>query len=114
MELFLPGNAVDSIEQCAISEVYRSAAADTGIDPEYQASGMLVLSGVTGEPDSEGHDEALREVRKHNAEAWCARHDFRLSKVRSHEIAPLLASDEAALWLPDVCQVRNPVYCRRW
>ena len=46
---------------------------DTGIDPEYQASGMLVL---TGEPDSEGHDRALREAREHNVEAWCARHDF--------------------------------------
>ncbi|SCX55567.1 glycine oxidase ThiO [Nitrosospira sp. Nsp1] len=81
---------------------------DTGIDPEYQASGMLVLAGATGEPDSEGHGRAAREAREHDAEAWCARHDFRLSKVRSHEIAPLLASDEAALWLPDVCQVRNP------
>jgi glycine oxidase len=50
----------------------------------------------------------LREAREHNAEAWCARHNFRLGKVRSHEIAPLLARDEAALWLPDVCQVRNP------
>ncbi len=81
---------------------------DTGIDPEYQASGMLVLGGAASEPDSEGHGRALREAREHNAEAWCARHDFRLSKVRSHEIAPLLASDEPALWLPDVCQVRNP------
>ena len=60
---------------------------------------MLVLSGSSGEP-LEAQDAA--------AEAWCARHTFPVRRVRSHEIAPRLACDEAALWLPEVCQVRNP------
>ncbi len=31
-----------------------------------------------------------------------------MSSVRSHEIAPVLSHDQPALWLPGVCQVRNP------
>jgi glycine oxidase len=78
----------------------------TGIDPEYQASGMLVL------PDSSrmqahGHDE-IRYLETDGAEAWCARHALTLKRVRSHEIAPAPACDEDALWLPEICQVRNP------
>ncbi len=42
------------------------------------------------------------------AEDWCRRHEFPLRQVRSREIAPALVRDEAALWLPGVCQVRNP------
>lgn len=76
---------------------------ETGIDPEYQASGMLVLADSSGEVDG-----ARQDVRGPAAEVWCARHAFRMRRVRSHEIAPALAYDEAALWLPDVCQVRNP------
>ena len=71
---------------------------ETGVDPEYQASGMLVLSGES--------PEAQNAV----AEAWCTRRTFTfpMRRVRAREIVPILACDEAALWLPEVCQVRNP------
>ena len=81
----------------------------TGIDAEYQASGMLVL------PDSSvkasyGHEEHGGFRHRHNGstEVWCARHALTLQRVRSHEIAAALARDEDALWLPEICQVRNP------
>jgi glycine oxidase len=80
---------------------------ETGVDPEYQASGMLVLPASSGEVDG-ARDEEPRDARNRAAEAWCARHAFRMRRVRSHDIAPVLARDEAALWLPEVCQVRNP------
>ena len=80
---------------------------ETGVDPEYQASGILVLPASSGEVDG-ARGEEPRDARNRAAEAWCARHAFRTGRVRSHEIAPALARDEAALWLPEVCQVRNP------
>lgn len=80
--------------------------AETGIDPEYQVSGMLVL------PESPSPHEKLQapeeRARAHLAELWCARHDVLIRRVRSNDIEPVLARDEAALWLPEVCQVRNP------
>ena len=76
---------------------------ETGIDPEFHASGMLVLPGFSSEPEV-----ALQKARHRAAEAWCARYDFAMRGVHSHEIAPVLALDEPALWLPEVCQVRNP------
>ncbi|HEU4855538.1 MAG TPA: glycine oxidase ThiO [Nitrosospira sp.] len=81
--------------------------AKTGIDPEYQASGMLVLSGFPVEPQEETRGESEDEFNP-AVEAWCIHHGFPMKRVRSHEIVPILARDEAALWLPEVCQVRNP------
>jgi glycine oxidase len=103
-----PVTRLTQLSNALFPEFIEALRDDTGIDPEYQPSGMLVLGGDAGEPDSEGHGRALREARELKAEAWCGRHDFRLSKVRSHDIVPLLAGNEAALWLPDICQVRNP------
>ncbi|HEV7929579.1 MAG TPA: glycine oxidase ThiO, partial [Nitrosospira sp.] len=77
--------------------------AETAIDPEYQASGMLVLTGQSRESEA-----GLEKARLHAAEIWCARFDFPMSSVRSHENAPALSRDEPALWLPEVSQVRNP------
>lgn len=68
---------------------------ETGIDPEYQAGGMLVLS--------DGSD-AQNTV----AEAWCTRNNFSRKKIRSRDVAPELACDAPAMWLPSVAQVRNP------
>src|SRR5687768_7263261 len=79
----------------------------TGIDPEYQASGMLVLSGFAVEPQEETRGESEDELNP-AVEAWCIRHGFPIKRVHSHEIEPMLARHEAALWLPEVCQVRNP------
>jgi glycine oxidase len=81
--------------------------AETGVDPEYQASGMLVL------PDSSSQayvepgtfDKCSRMLL---AKRWCARHALPVQEVQSRQIAPSLMRDTAALWLPEVCQVRNP------
>ncbi|SOD40318.1 glycine oxidase [Nitrosovibrio sp. Nv4] len=80
---------------------------ETGIDPEYQASGMLVLTGPSARQGAEPR-EKIEDGLDRVAEAWCAHHMFPFKRVRSREIAPVLARDEAALWLPEVCQVRNP------
>jgi glycine oxidase len=76
---------------------------ETAIDPEYQASGMLVLTGQSEEAEAGPQHARLRA-----AEVWCGQFNFPIARVRSHEIAPALFRDEPALWLPDVCQVRNP------
>jgi glycine oxidase len=78
----------------------------TGVDPEHQVSGMLVLPG-SPRLQSYGHDE-VRYLDKDGVEAWCAHHALPLKRIGSHEIAPALARDEDALWLPEICQVRNP------
>jgi glycine oxidase len=78
----------------------------SGIDTEYQASGMLVLPGSSNTPTPEHGETYLRD--NSSAEAWCARHYVTLQELRSHEIAPALGCDEDALWLPEICQVRNP------
>jgi len=64
----------------------------TGIDPEYVASGMLVLP----------------QFDAAQAAAWCAQHGMPLRQVNARSILPQLAPEADALWLPDVAQVRNP------
>jgi len=76
---------------------------ETGIDPEYQTSGMLVLPGSAGESE-----DARQATWNRAAEAWCIHHGFPFRWARSREIAPALTVDKAAYWLPGVCQVRNP------
>jgi glycine oxidase len=75
-------------------EMFGEAAAAlhaaTGLDPEYQRSGMLVLppfqSGLAGQ--------------------WCAQHRFVLQQVNLADYHPSMRG--AGLLLPDVAQVRNP------
>lgn len=84
-------------------ELIESLQLKTGIDPEYQTSGLLVLPGDANEDSG---------ARDGNADTWCARNAFPMKKIRVREIAPELAGDVAgdsvALWLPEVAQVRNP------
>ena len=81
--------------------------AETGVDPEYQASGLLVLQDSSSrsyaEPETpDEHDRAFL------AECWCGGHAVLMQKVHSRQIAPSLMRDAIALWLPQICQVRNP------
>lgn len=63
----------------------------TGLDPEYEVSGMLVLVPFDTQ----------------TAEQWCAVHNaYPIHQVRATE-CNLLAQDDA-LYLPKVAQVRNP------
>ena len=62
----------------------------TGIDPEYEVSGMLVLPPFDAQV----------------AQQWCAAHDVPLQQVNAEDFAPAIQGD--ALYLPQVAQVRNP------
>jgi glycine oxidase len=64
----------------------------TGLDAQWQRSGMLVLSSTAPE----------------RAVDWCAAHGMPLSFRRGREIVPDLAQEQQAMWLPDIAQVRNP------
>jgi glycine oxidase len=66
--------------------------AETGIDPEYRVSGMLVLP----------------EFDATQAKAWCAAYGVPVQEVDSRAIVPSLARAEPALWLPEVAQIRSP------
>ena len=91
-------DAVTQLTQASVKlfpEFIESLKLKTSIDPEYQTSGLLALSGNSSERDA-------------IAEAWCTRNAFPMKKIPAREIAPELACDELAMWLPSVAQVRNP------
>ncbi len=69
--------------------------ATTGIDPEYQRSGMLVLP----------------PCRTELAESWCEQHQFPVQRVAIDQYLKQAMAGEALL-LPDVAQVRNPRFLR--
>ena len=75
-----------------VSALYRQ----TGVDPEYLNSGMLVIAPTETEP----------------ATAWAAQHQRQVQIVdrkRFAELEPEAAEPAAqAIWMPDVGQVRNP------
>ena len=94
----LPWNYPDAVSRlCNLGvELYPHWSADlissSGIDPEFQVSGMLVLPPV---------DEVA-------AEHWCVQHGWRHTYEPAQTRVPALAENGSALWLPDVAQVRNP------
>lgn len=77
------------------SEAASTLKAATGIDPEYQRSGMLLLPPYQAEL----------------ATQWCAQHQLVLQPVDLAEFLPELGGSGrqgTGLLLPDVAQVRNP------
>ena len=66
----------------------------TGIDPEYQVSGMLVLPPYDLQA----------------AQQWCTAHQVEVHQANATEYAGLVS--EQALYLPHVAQVRNPQLLR--
>ncbi len=74
----------------------RELEAESGVDPEWTPSGMLLLD-VGDETD---------------AEAWSGRFDVKLERVASggcQILEPGLAlGDAVGVWMPQVAQVRNP------
>jgi glycine oxidase len=64
--------------------------ATTGIDPEYQRCGMLLLP----------------PYRKEAAAQWCVQHDFPMQQVELADYVPALHGE--GMLLPEVAQVRNP------
>lgn len=68
--------------------------ATTGIDPEYQRSGMLVLP----------------PYQNLAAHAWCKAHDFATQAIELNTVISSLTGQ--GLLLPQVAQVRNPRFLR--
>lgn len=74
-------------------EFCQKLLAETGIDPEYRRSGMLLLPQF---------DMAL-------AQHWCAQHGVEAERVSAASYPAVQSrSGEQALWLPNVGQVRPP------
>ena len=75
---------------------------ETGIDPEYQVCGMLVLPDMNNKQSSQFI----------GAKDWCTRNAFPLKRVCPNETFPGLTfsgyADKSALWLSSVAQVRSP------
>ncbi|MFC1683909.1 glycine oxidase ThiO [Pseudomonadota bacterium] len=71
-------------------------AADTGVDPEWTPSGLLILD-----------PEEQRE-----SSTWAQQFSQPLQAINQHELRQLVPElhnpSSSALWLPDVAQVRNP------
>lgn len=68
---------------------------DTGIDPEWIQSGLLILDA----------DELTQ------AQQWAETCAYKLEHVTANRVAyvePALDSRQSAIWLPNVAQVRNP------
>ncbi len=72
------------------AEAAESLHQTTGVDPEYQHSGMLVLPPFETE----------------RAQQWCEQHQFPAKLVDVSDFLPL--ENQAGLLLPEVAQVRNP------
>jgi glycine oxidase len=87
--------------QCAYPDLATALTEESGVDPEWTRSGMLIL------------DVADQEA----ALAWAERHAVRMESIEPRQwlgIEPVLSCSESdalgdsALWLPDIAQVRNP------
>lgn len=66
--------------------------ADSGVDPQYIESGLLVLPPYDRE----------------KAIAWAAAHHETLAEVSPRLVEQAMAHSGQALWLPQVAQIRNP------
>jgi glycine oxidase len=84
--------------QAHYRDLAESLRADTGIDPEWTRSGLLMLD--------------VQEEEQQQADKWAERFGYRLEHLPSGvvaQMAPQLASTKGtALWMPDVAQIRNP------
>ncbi len=91
-----PVNELARWSQAVYPDLCQALFEDSGIDPEYQRNGLLVLD-----------DDETEEAR-----AWAQRFDARLEVIDADEarrLEPRLGhAGRRALWLPDIGQVRNP------
>ena len=77
-------------------ELIESLLGETGIDPEWQLSGLLVL---------ENHEQK-------EAMAWAQKNNVSIEYINTNRLADLEPElkeyVDNAIWLPDVAQIRNP------
>lgn len=88
--------ALASWSQQAYPELCESLASDTGIDPEYTSSGLLIVA-----PEEQ-----------QNAQQWADRFQRQLQLVSRAKLSQLepnwCSPPEHAIWMSQVAQVRNP------
>ncbi len=85
--------AVTSLTQYSMSrfsDVVEMLHTTTGIDPEYQHSGMLLIP----------------PFKEQLATAWCNTHQVELRPVTLNDYAKGLQGN--GYFMPDICQIRNP------
>lgn len=87
-----PVTRLTNLSNALFPALVEELIAETGIDPEFVVSGMLVLP----------------EFDAEKAGNWCRDNRYQLERVRSRRIASQLAIDVESLWLPQVAQVRTP------
>lgn len=92
-------DAVNNLTQWSLSlypDWIAAMLASSGIDPEYQVDGMLILQNYDPYYSAE------------KAKAWCARYGVSMELVAAKELVPNLGLETPGVWLPQVAQVRNP------
>lgn len=91
-----PVTALASYSQAHYPELARELADETGIDPEWTPSGLLIL-------DTEEGERAL---------SWSREHGAAMERLDAEGVAgqePALApAPQGGLWFPQVAQIRNP------
>ena len=90
-----PVTALAGWSQHHYVELIAGVRAESGIDPEFTQSGLLVLSDKDGE----------------QAEQWAHHHDIQLQRVSAIDAAsiePRLGCVSGGVWMPHIAQVRNP------
>jgi len=91
-----PVNQLASWGQGVYAELCRALESESGIDPQWTPSGLLVA-------DIEDPDAVMQWARRFGANLQLVDAD------RSRELEPQLGvAPDTAAWLPDVAQVRNP------
>lgn len=78
-------------------ELCEQLATETGIDPEWTQSGLLMPN--------------LSEDEEGQAFAWAKQFGYNLKQIDSQQIAqlePHLSEQKSALWMESVAQIRNP------
>ena len=90
-----PVTALAGWSQRHYAELIAGIREESGIDPEFIQSGLLVLS------DKDG-DQAERWARNHHTQIQ------RVSAAEAKNIEPRLGRVSEGIWMPQIAQVRNP------
>ena len=91
-------NRLAAYGQKVYPELAQELANNTGIDPEYTRSGLLMLP---------GEEQALGEEAEDWARRWCVESQT-LDGATLATLAPPIRGAERALWWPSIGQIRNP------
>ena len=85
-------NALTNNGANAYRQLCQRLQQETGIDANFEQSGFLILPKFDTEV----------------AQAWCARNQMPIQRVKASAFGVQSSNGEDALWLPTVCQIRPP------